>query len=86
MIQIINDDCLNALKGMPDNAVDYVITSPPYNIGRSRVTKSGQKAKYEHFTDKNPNYFKWSIEVVDELLRVSKKHVFYNDYTLHHNY
>jgi site-specific DNA-methyltransferase (adenine-specific) len=78
MIQIINDDCLNALKNMPDNAVDYVITSPPYNIGRSRVTKSGQKAKYEHFTDKNPNYFNWSLEIIDELLRVTNKHIFYN--------
>ena len=78
MIQIINDDCLNALKNMPDNSVDYVITSPPYNIGRSRITKSGQKAKYEHFTDKNPNYLEWSIKVIDELLRVSKNHVFYN--------
>jgi len=78
MIQIINDDCLNALKEMSDNSVDYVLTSPPYNIGRSRITKSGQKAKYEHFTDKNPNYLEWSIEIIDELFRVTKKHIFYN--------
>ena len=63
---------------MPDNSVDYVLTSPPYNIGRSRITKSGQKAKYEHFADKNPNYFNWSVAIIDELLRVTNKHIFYN--------
>ena len=78
MIQLFNGDCLEVMQDMPDNCVDYVLTSPPYNIGRSRISKSGQKAKYEHFTDKNPNYLQWSIEIIDELFRVTRKHIFYN--------
>jgi len=77
-MKLYNEDCLEVLKDMPDDCVDYVITSPPYNIGRSRITKSGQKAKYEHFTDKRKDYLDWSIKVIDELLRITKNHIFYN--------
>jgi len=77
MIQIINDDCLNALKDMPDNSVDYVLTSPPYNVGRKRHYKS-EPSKYEHFEDANPNYLQWSIDIIDELLRITNNHIFWN--------
>tara|TARA_R110002020_G_scaffold214949_3_gene422113 strand:- start:1193 stop:1855 length:663 start_codon:yes stop_codon:yes gene_type:complete len=77
-MKLYNGDCLEVMKELPDNSVDYVLTSPPYNIGRSRNTKSGQKAKYEHFIDKNPNYFEWTVSIIDELFRVTKKHIFYN--------
>ena len=30
MIQIINDDCLNALKDIPDNSIDFILTDLPY--------------------------------------------------------
>ena len=30
MSQIINDDCLNALKYIPDNSIDFILTDPPY--------------------------------------------------------
>ena len=29
---IINDDCLNALKQLPENSVDSMVTDPPYGI------------------------------------------------------
>jgi DNA modification methylase len=31
--KIINDDCLNALKDIPDNSIDSVVTDPPYELG-----------------------------------------------------
>jgi len=33
MIEIINNDCLIALREMADNSVDAVITDPPYELG-----------------------------------------------------
>tara|TARA_Y100000004_G_C8859560_1_gene388402 strand:+ start:168 stop:896 length:729 start_codon:yes stop_codon:yes gene_type:complete len=30
IIQIINDDCLNALKDIPDNSIDFILTDPPF--------------------------------------------------------
>lgn len=29
---IINDDCLNAMKSMEDNSIDFIVTDPPYGI------------------------------------------------------
>ncbi len=30
---ILNEDCLSALKKVPDNTIDLVLTDPPYNLG-----------------------------------------------------
>ena len=77
MIQIINDDCLNALRDMPDNSVDYVFTSPPYNIKRSKGNKY-HKYDFNKFQDNQKNYYEWSVSIIDELLRVTKNHIFWN--------
>lgn len=34
-IEVINDDCLNALRGMPDNSVDAIVTDPPYGLSNT---------------------------------------------------
>lgn len=78
MIVIKEGDCLEHFKVWDDNCVDHVLTSPPYNVGRPKKSKSKQVAKYIGFDDKNKNYFEWSVKVIDELLRVSRGHVFYN--------
>ena len=69
-MKLINADCLEY-----DNSVDYVFTSPPYNIKRSKNNKYN---KYEYFDDGIDNYYDWSIKIIDELLRVTKNHVFWN--------
>ncbi len=33
MIQLINGDCIEVLKTLPDNSVDSVVTDPPYELG-----------------------------------------------------
>lgn len=33
--KIINADCLEVMRGMPDKCVDLVLTDPPYGIGES---------------------------------------------------
>lgn len=30
---LIHDDCLNAMRQMPDNSVDSIVTDPPYELG-----------------------------------------------------
>ena len=30
---IFRDDCMNAMKELPDNSVDLILTDPPYNLG-----------------------------------------------------
>lgn len=38
--QIFNGDCLELLKELPDESIQTIVTSPPYNIGKSYETKS----------------------------------------------
>ena len=40
--KIICGDCLEVMKQMPDESVDLVVTSPPYNLKNS--TGNGMKA------------------------------------------
>ena len=49
MIQLFNGDCLEVMQDMPDNSVDYVLTSPPYNRKRND--------KYKLYNDQIADYF-----------------------------
>lgn len=53
-IIIINDDCLNGLKNIPDNTIDCVITDPPYFIDLLDNKWSSQYIK----DDKKNSYIK----------------------------
>ena len=64
-IQLFNQDCMEAMKDMPDNAFDLAIVDPPYGIG------GGSNTKLDKTYDKtipNKGYF-------TELLRVSKNQI-----------
>jgi site-specific DNA-methyltransferase (adenine-specific) len=32
-MKLINNDCIEAMKAMPDNSVDSIVTDPPYELG-----------------------------------------------------
>ena len=34
-----NGDCFEMLKSLPDNSVDLIVTSPPYNVGKEYEKK-----------------------------------------------
>lgn len=65
---------LETMKRMQDKSVDYVLTSPPYNVKTERI------AKYKDFKDgfSQEQYFDQQKELITELLRVTKNHIFYN--------
>jgi len=77
MIQLFNGDCLEVMQEMTDNSVDYVLTSPPYNRKRND--------KYKLYNDQIADYFTFNQEVINQLLRISKKHIFYNIQTNFYN-
>ena len=92
--KIICGDSLRVMKQLPDNSVDLVITSPPYNLknstgnGMSVNTKSGKWAGaalqngYSHYDDCMPHdeYAKWQNECLKEMFRLIKDDgaIFYN--------
>ena len=59
--QVINDDCLNALKAFDDNSVDLYIADPPY----WKVV--GEKWDYQWRTEQD--YIEWCIPWLKEIYR-----------------
>lgn len=85
--EIFNESCLSTLARLPDERVDLVITSPPYNMNLrirdgkycSRQITKEFSTKYDGFSDNMPieEYFDFHLRVIKELLRVAPV-VFYN--------
>lgn len=77
--KIINADCLDILKQLPDKCVDLVLTDPPYGINassesfmRSGIKRKGSACvggiyKPSEWDNKTPDK-----EVFDEIIRISK--------------
>ena len=83
-----NEPCIQTLRGMKDDSINHVITSPPYNMNlRIRYGKYCSRSidtnefstKYEGFSDNLPieKYYDFHGEVLNECLRVASGLVFY---------
>lgn len=59
---IVLGDCLDVLKGMPNESVDLIVTSPPYADQRKNTYGGISPDKY----------VEWFLPIADELLRVLK--------------
>jgi modification methylase len=83
---IQNCTALVGLKGVADNTIDVIFTSPPYNLKNSTGNgmKNGKGGKwegnalevgaYDNYDDNMPRnlYVKWQREVIAECFRVLK--------------
>ncbi len=56
---LVNGDCLELLRALPDSAAKLIVTSPPYNIGKSYERRSA-------FDE----YLAWQSLIIDECVRV----------------
>jgi len=76
--KVYNESNVVTMKKMADCFVDYSLTSPPYNISSSNSNELFKK--YKEFSDdlSNDDYFSQQVYLINELLRVTKNHVFYN--------
>ena len=63
--KIICDDCIKVMKEMPEESVDVIVTSPPYNIG----------IKYNSHKDNMPfnKYLDWMEDFTKECFRILKE-------------
>ncbi len=93
--KIICGDCLEVMKNFPDESVDVVITSPPYNLlnstgnGLKKNTNCGKwknaaiKNGYAEYDDNMPydKYISWQKKCVAEMFRIIKDDgaIFYNN-------
>jgi modification methylase len=89
----IKGDVLDVLKQIPDESVDLVVTSPPYNLKNSTGNgmKDGRGGKwanagllngYSDYDDCMPHdeYAKWQKHCLEQLMRIIKNDgaIFYN--------
>lgn len=62
--QIIIGDCVEVMKGIPDNSVDMCFADPPFNL----------KKRYGKYKDNKEldDYLQWCYKWLDELVRITK--------------
>ena len=63
-------NCMDGFAKLDDDSVDFVFTSPPYNRKRND--------KYTFYNDDMVDYKTFIEGVIEESLRVSVNHVFFN--------
>jgi len=91
--KFITGDCVDVMKRIPNNSVDLVVTSPPYNLKNSTGNgmKDGRGGKwsgaalvngYDNYDDNMPHdeYAKWQRDCLKEMMRVVNDDgaIFYN--------
>lgn len=92
LVTLHHGDCLDVMRGIPDESIDIVVTSPPYNMG---LTPGGNgRGTYRHRTQKarrfaegygthddameQGEYDAWQRAVLAECWRIARLAVFYN--------
>jgi len=88
MTLVQNVSCEQLMAVMPDNFVDHVITSPPYNMNLrirngkycSRQIVKELSTKYEGFDDNlDPDeFYSFHASALRQMLAVTRGYVFYN--------
>jgi site-specific DNA-methyltransferase (adenine-specific) len=90
MIELLNVDCMEYMKGLPDKAFDLAICDPEYgiNVGKmSYLTETKTTVRQKNGTRLNPNKRSYKIkdwdnkpaakEYFNELFRVSKNQIIF---------
>jgi len=92
-VTLYHGDCLDIMAALPDESVDIVVTSPPYNMGLvpggngRGMYRPGASNKAGRFRDgygahddamDQDDYDAWQRQVLAECWRIARKAVFYN--------
>src|SRR6056297_967674 len=70
--KVYQGDCLEEINKIPDNSVDIIITSPPYNLGNKHHTGNKYHSAYNDDLPEE-EYQKQQIKVLNECFRVLKE-------------
>ena len=95
MIDIRQGDCLELMKDIPNESIDCIVTSPPYNksfFSKQKKTNqiwSGFEIKYSTYSDDMPieEYENWMIDFINMCLDKLKTNgsLFFNHKPIRHN-
>lgn len=79
--KIHQGNCLDVMRSFPDDSVDLIVTSPPYNNWRNRRTQANRKdywkrtnIVYDVCEDKQEDsvYENEQVQVINEMVRILK--------------
>lgn len=96
--KIYNEDCLETMSKIPDNCIDLIITSPPYNKNfytkktkiKVKDTSNFRTIDYDSFDDnlEPKDYAEWQTKILLECCRVLKNEgsIFYNHMDILNNH
>jgi DNA modification methylase len=75
--KIIQGDCLEIMKGIPDKSIDLVLTDPPYGIGKMVIgtmsKKRMHKTQYDSFEDSEDYVKKICVPAIELCLKISHR-------------
>ena len=78
---LLEGDCLNLLKMIPDESIDMVLTDPPYATKKRNLkgkftnpdaSFSQRFGKWDVFVEDEKGYFEWTFSWVDEVIRTMR--------------
>jgi len=72
MSKVIIGDCLEEMKKMPNQCIDIIITSPPYNLGNTHHTGNKHHKAYDDDLPES-EYQAKQINVLNECHRILKE-------------
>jgi len=79
---IVNQDCIETMNNMPENIIDLVITSPPFNTCVKRKGGPSAKGKYDVYQDNmtDEEYLNWTVNIFNGYDKIVKENrvVLYN--------
>lgn len=80
--RIICSDCLEVMKGWPDNCADLVLTDPPYGINAANYKRGGTKHGNSLAKSRDYGYADWdkkppSKEYFREMIRLGGEQIFF---------
>jgi site-specific DNA-methyltransferase (adenine-specific) len=81
LINLMQGDCLERMKEIPDGSVDMILTDPPYGMSLKPQRKSG---KFHGKTIKNDDNLKWTDLFFNECFRVTGKNTASMFFCNHH--
>ena len=70
--RIINSDCIEIMKELPDKSVDLIVTDPPYNMNYSGRGKVNSFENFKNDDLDEEEHSEWFDSILKELYRILK--------------
>lgn len=80
--KIIQGDCLEVMKDIPDKSIDMILTDPPYGM---HLTPQRETGKFHNVKIINDDNLDWSDNFFKESFRVLKKDTVMYAFCSHHS-